>query len=103
MQKAKYMERQPEVRWQPVNNGMVDVTLCLNEQKVTIEQGQMEDSAKQMMYEYDYHQFRESADKINEETVRASPAKYMSYVPEESGVKFSAAGIEKHKEGGSRG
>ena len=27
-------------------------------------------------------QFRESADKINEETVRASPAKYMSYVPE---------------------
>ena len=63
MQKAKYMERQPEVRWQPVNNGMVDVTLCLNEQKVTIEQGQMEDSAKQMMYEYDYHQFRESADK----------------------------------------
>ena len=73
MQKAKYMERQPEVRWQPVNNGMVDVTLCLNEQKVTIEQGQMEDSAKQMMYEYDYHQFRESADKINEETVRASP------------------------------
>ena len=82
MQKAKYMERQPEVRWQPVNNGMVDVTLCLNEQKVTIEQGQMEDSAKQMMYEYDYHQFRESADKINEETVRASPAKYMSYVPE---------------------
>ena len=82
MQKAKYMERQPEVRWQPVNNGMVDVTLCLNEKKVTIEQGQMEDSAKQMMYEYDYHQFRESADKINEETVRASPAKYMSYVPE---------------------
>ena len=82
MQKAKYMERQPEVRWQPVNNGMVDVTLCLNEQKVTIEQGQMEDSAKQMMYEYDYHQFRASADKINEETVRASPAKYMSYVPE---------------------
>ena len=42
----------------------------------------LEDSAKQMMYEYDYHQFRESADKINEETVRASPAKYMSYVPE---------------------
>ena len=82
MQKAKYMERQPEVRWQPVNNGMVDVTLCLNEQKVTIEQGQMEDSAKQMMYEYDYHQFRESADKINEETVRVSPAKYMAYVPE---------------------
>lgn len=82
MQKAKYMARQPEVRWQPVNNGMVDVTLCLNEQKVTIEQGQMEDSAKQMMYEYDYHQFREFADKINEETVRASPAKFMSYVPE---------------------
>lgn len=82
MQKAKYMARQPEVRWQPVNNGMVDVTLCLNEQKVTIEQGQMEDSAKQMMYEYDYRQFRESADKINEETVRASPAKFMSYVPE---------------------
>lgn len=81
MQKAKYMERQPEVRWQPVNNDMVDVTLCLNEQKVTIEQGQMEDSAEQMMYEYDYHQFRESVDKINEETVRASPAKYMSYIP----------------------
>ena len=72
MQKAKYMARQPEVRWQPVNNGMVDVTLCLNEQKVTIEQGQMEDSAKQMMYEYDYHQFRESADKINEETVKGN-------------------------------
>ena len=49
MQKAKYMERQPEVRWQPVNNGMVDVTLCLIEKKVTIEQGQMEYSAKQMM------------------------------------------------------
>lgn len=82
MQKAKYMERQPEARWQPVNNGMVDVTLCLNEQKVTIEQGQMEGSLEQVMYEYDYHQFRESVDKINEETVRASPVKYMSYVPE---------------------
>lgn len=82
MQKAKYMERQPEVRWQPINNGMVDVTLCLNEQKVTIEQGQMEGSAEQMMYEYDYHQFRESIDKINEEAVRVSPTKYMSYVPE---------------------
>ena len=82
MQKAKYMARQPEVRWQPVNNGMVDVTLCLNEQKVTIEQGQMEGSAEQMMYEYDDHQFRESIDKINEEAVRVSPTKYMSYVPE---------------------
>lgn len=82
MQKARYMERQPEVRWQPVNNNMVDVTLCLNEQKVTIEQGQMEGSTEQVMYEYDYYQFRESADKIDEETVRASPEKYTSYVPE---------------------
>lgn len=55
MQKAKYMERQPEVRWQPVNNGMVDVTLCLNEQKVTIEQGQMEGSAEQMEWKEAVH------------------------------------------------
>ena len=50
MQKAKYMERQPEVRWQPVNNGMVDVTLCLNDHKVKIEHGQMVESAKQIIY-----------------------------------------------------
>ena len=37
MQSAVFMERQPKVRWQPVNGGMVDVTLCLNERETVLE------------------------------------------------------------------
>ena len=37
MQSAVFMERQPKVRWQLVNDGMVDVTLCLNERETVLE------------------------------------------------------------------
>ena len=35
------------------------------------------------MYEYDFNQFREDQKKISEETVRASPEKYLKYIPKE--------------------
>lgn len=38
---------------------------------------------EQAVYEYDFNQFRERQEKISEETVRASPEKYLEYIPKE--------------------
>lgn len=81
--KAKFMERQPSVRWQPINAELVDVTICLNETKVSVEQGgNMEGQSVPMdMWEYDFHQFREKFANIKEADVRKSPINYLTYVP----------------------
>lgn len=39
--KARFTTEQPAVSWQPLDNGMVDVTICLNGQEVTEENQQM--------------------------------------------------------------
>ena len=38
---------------------------------------------EQTVFEYDFNQFRERQEKISEETVRASPEKYLKYIPKE--------------------
>ena len=81
MEKARFMDRQPSVRWQPVNNGMVDVTICLNEQNVTINQEGTEESMQMTMWEYDFHQFRENAENISESEVRETPGNFSDYKP----------------------
>ena len=81
MEKARFMDRQTSVRWQPVNDGMVDVTICLNEQKVTINQEGTEESMQMTMWEYDFHQFRESEENVAEEEIRKAPADYLNYKP----------------------
>ena len=32
--KARFTDQQPRVRWQPLDNGKVDVTICLNEKTI---------------------------------------------------------------------
>lgn len=81
MRSEVFMDRQPEVRWQPVNNGLVDVTLCLNEREVTVEnEGQEGTSMK--MWEYDFYLFREKVSLIDEEEIRAAPEAWMDYQPQ---------------------
>lgn len=81
MPKAKFMERQPEVRWSPIGGGAVDVTICLNEQKVSIPQEGMEESEPMEMWEYDYNYFREREENVAEEKIRKAPADYLNYKP----------------------
>ena len=44
--KARFTTEQPAVSWQPLDNGMVDVTICLNGQEVTEENQQMMEKEK---------------------------------------------------------
>ena len=83
MPKANFMERQPEVRWSPIGGGVVDVTICLNEQKVSIPQEGMEESEPMEMWEYDYNYFRESEENVAEEEIRKALADYLNYKPYE--------------------
>lgn len=81
--KARFTEEQPAVRWQPLDNGLVDVTICLNGRTVTEEQqmAEKEPYIADTYWEYDFHQFREKAENINQTAVEEDPEKYMSYQP----------------------
>ena len=76
--RARFLDPQPPVRLVE-KGGKVYVFLCLNEQ--TFEEA-CEDSSPVTVYEYDYHEFVESADAIDAQDVRAHPEKYMTYAPE---------------------
>lgn len=85
--KARFTTEQPAVCWQPLDNGMVDVSICINGEKntETFEQcvGKEEyETIIQDYWEYDFHQFREQADTINRTKVESNPEKYMRYIPE---------------------
>lgn len=95
--KAKFTEKQPPVRWQTLPDGYVDVTICLNEDEIietyttTNQAGFNEpenlntenpEVVTQRMWEYDFHQFREKADNINQENVEKNPEKYLDYEPQ---------------------
>ena len=47
--KARFTTEQPSVSWQPLDNGMVDVTICLNGQEVTEENQQMVEKEQYMI------------------------------------------------------
>lgn len=84
--KARFTTEQPAVRWQPLDNGMVDVTICLNGQEITEENTQMVDKEQYEIttdtyWEYDFHQFREKAENINQAAVEENPEKYLDYIP----------------------
>ena len=84
--KSRFTEKQNPVTWNMLPDGKVDVTICLNENTVTetYSGGDPEnpEDIEQTVYEYDFNQFRENPEKISEETVRASPEKYLKYIPE---------------------
>ena len=80
--KARFTTEQPAVSWQPLDNGMVDVTICLNGQEVTEENQQMMEKEQyttvtETFWEYDFHQFREKAENVNREAVEKNPEKYL--------------------------
>ena len=82
--KARFTTEQPAVSWQPLDNGMVDVTICLNGQEVTEENQQMVEKEQYItvtdtFWEYDFHQFREKAENVNREAVEKNPEKYLEY------------------------
>ena len=86
--KARFTTEQPAVRWQPLDNGMVDVTICLNGQEITEENAQMVDkeqyiTAIETYWECDFHQFREKAENISREIVEVNPEHYLEYVPDQ--------------------
>lgn len=84
--KARFTTEQPAVRWQPLDNGMVDVTICLNGQEVTDESSQVDEfgethTTKDAYWEYDFNQFRDSTDNITREGVESNPERYLDYTP----------------------
>lgn len=83
--KARFTERQNPVTWSGLPDGKVDVTICLNESTVTETHSggdpENPEDIEQTMYEYDFNQFREKQEKVSEEAVRASPEKYLKYIP----------------------
>ena len=86
--KARFTTEQPAVHWQPLDQGMVDVTICLNGQEVTEESSQVDEfgqvqTAIDTYWEYDFHQFREKAENISREIVEANPEHYLEYVPDQ--------------------
>lgn len=85
--KARFTTEQPAVNWQPLDDGMVDVTICLNGQKITEENQQMADKeqdavATDMYWEYDFHQFRERPENVNRAAVEKNPEQYLDYEPQ---------------------
>ena len=85
--KARFTTEQPAVRWQPLDNGMVDVTICLNGKKITEENQQMVEKEQYItvtdtFWEYDFHQFREKEEDVNREAVEKNPEKYLKYEPQ---------------------
>lgn len=96
--KARFTEQQPAVRWQPLPDGKVDVTICLHGEKVTekMEQSQQggdiggvtpsepkeTESSLQEYWEYDFHQFREHIEKISKEEIENDPESFLTYTPQ---------------------
>ena len=80
--KARFTEKQDPVTWNALPDGNVDVMICLNEKTVTETYPDTDQETEQTVFEYDFNQFREKQEKISEETVRASPEKYLKYIPE---------------------
>lgn len=85
--KARFITEQPVFSWQPLDNGMVDVTICLNGKEVTEENQQMLEKEQYItvtdtFWEYDFHQFREKVENINRESVEKNPEKYLEYEPQ---------------------
>ena len=80
--KARFTEKQDPVTWNALPDGNVDVMICLNEKTVTETYPDTDPETEQTVFEYDFNQFREKQEKISEETVRASPEKYLKYIPE---------------------
>lgn len=78
--KARFTEKQNPVTWNTLPDGNVDVMICLNEKTVT--ETYPDTETEQTVFEYDFNQFREKQEKISEETVRASPEKYLKYITE---------------------
>lgn len=82
MQEAVFMERQPEVRYSPLGNGMADVTICLNERQKTINNGDFgTESNETKMWAYDYHYFREKEEYLDVEAMRENPQEWSDYIP----------------------
>ncbi len=94
--KARFTEKQPQVLWRPLSDGKVDVTICINEKQVTEEYqenvggelggiadlSQSPKTMKQVLYEYDFNQFRELQTNVDENDIRTNPRKYLNYIPE---------------------
>ena len=86
--KARFTEEQPALSWKPLDNGMVDVAICLNGAQVEETYTNQADDKQtvitttQTMWEYDFHQFREKAENLSRETVAANPEMYLDYEPE---------------------
>lgn len=76
--RARFLSPQPPVRLVE-KAGKVYVFLCLNEQ---VFEESYEGSGPATVYEYDYHEFAESADAIDVQDVQKHPEKYMTYAPE---------------------
>ncbi len=83
--KARFTEEQPAVRWQALPDGQVDVTICINGEKVTETNTQIaedkvtEITTSQELWEYDFNQFRTSDEKLTQAAVERNPAKYLNY------------------------
>lgn len=84
--KARFTTEQPAVNWQLLDDGMVDVTICLNGRKITENQQradkEQDAAATDTYWEYDFHQFREKLENVNRAAVEKNPDQYLDYEPQ---------------------
>ena len=80
--KARFLTKQPPVLVQHIHDGMVDISVCVNE-KACEEIVELEnEKAIQHYFEYDFNQFREKEENLNIAHLEGNPSVYLTYVPE---------------------
>ena len=92
--KARFTNQQQAVNWQSLGNGLVDVTICLNEEEATqllIIQG---GSREKAYWQYDFNQFREKEANLSKETIEANPEEYLTYTPKEETLEERVKALE---------
>lgn len=81
---VKFAKMQDSVRIVDLDNGYVNVFICLN-QVETVENSNINenntDETKEICYEYDYNEFKEKKEYIDLDDINSNPEKYLNYSP----------------------
>lgn len=94
--KARFVTKQKEVTLKRLKDGIVDVTICINEKTGTEEyESWIEKKEPITYYEYDFAQYFVEDGEIDEDDLIANPFKYLHYVKrKESDVGVLRADVD---------
>ena len=83
MKRIAFSEKQPEYRYFPVADGMADVFIYSFIGEDVEKVGMGEEITKTKVFLYDVNEFRVAQDIVTEDMVKANPAKYLDYTPQD--------------------